>query len=66
VHFSQRTLSPHHQPTTVPAEFQTYVIVRDTFDICAGAEEATFAREHREDGVWVVVEGAQPRNDVLD
>lgn len=63
MHFSQPTLvsiSNHGLSGS------TYVILRDTFDICAGAEEAALARDHREDGVGVLIERAQRRNGVLD
>ena len=38
----------------------------DTFYVCARTEEAAFAREHGEDGVWVLVEKAECGDGVLD
>lgn len=39
--------------------YRTYRIARDSFNISAGGEEASFTRDDGEDCVWVVVEGAE-------
>jgi hypothetical protein len=44
----------------------TYVVVRDTFDICTCAEESTLASEHSEDCVRVLIETAKRGDGVLD
>jgi hypothetical protein len=59
---SRRYISPRIISLHTPLRL-TYIVASDTFNVCAGREEAPFAREHGEDGVWVVVEFAQAGDD---
>ena len=60
--FAQRMLLP----ISTTHSGVTYIIVCDTFDICASTEKTTFSSDHGEDGIWVIIEKAKCGDGVLD